>query len=540
MAAQLLLLLTLALVADSVFAQAATPSPAFTIADVHPSPWVNFPYMNGGTLHGDRYTLRQATMVDLIANAYSVDFKTIQGGPSWLEFDRFDVVAQAPGGTPAATLKLMLRSLLIDRFGLVVHKGTAPMPAWVLTAVKPKLTVAPGGPTECAPTAPTVMAAVAFSCHDMPMDQFAHILEGLGGGYFGNGTVVDSTGLTDKYDFEFQWTPGAQPGLAGADSITLSNAMEKQLGLKLDLRTAPRPALIVDQANRTPTPNAPGVEKALPPEPPAHFEVAVIKPSRPDEHPGSMPTPDRFDSEAGSLKDLIWFAWKLNFGDDEAIGGLPQWGDSDRYDVHAKVAAEDLNEIYNGNRQVEYDLTRQMLRTLLIERFGIQSHMDEHPVTAYNLKVAGPKPDSRLKSADPAERTKCAEGPAPGERDPRITTPILNRVFHCQNVTLAEFGSQLPSFAYGYLSSPVLDKTGLEGRYDFTLSFSSSGRLEAGSEKSDSSGGAQGESVVPTDSNGAVSLNDALRHQLGLRLEKVRRPAPVLVIDHINRQPSAN
>jgi hypothetical protein len=55
-------------------------------------------------------------MVDLIATAYGVDQSYVQGGPNWLERDRFDVIAKAPAGTPPATLKLMLKSLLADRF----------------------------------------------------------------------------------------------------------------------------------------------------------------------------------------------------------------------------------------------------------------------------------------------------------------------------------------------------------------------------------------------------------------------------------------
>jgi uncharacterized protein (TIGR03435 family) len=512
----------------------ATPGLSFMLADVRPSPWMNYVYMHGGTLHGDRYTLRQATMVDLIASAYSLDPKTIQGGPSWLEFDRFDIVAQAPPGTPAATLKLMLRSLLAERFGLVAHKDTAPLPAWILTAVKPKLADSSGGTTACGPKPPTVMTALAVACHNMSMDQFALVLQGFGGGYLDNKPVVDATGLSDKYDFEFQWTPSGALARAGSDGITIFDATEKQLGLKLDLKTAQRPALIVDRVNRSPTPNAPGIERALPPEPAAQFEVAVIKPSRPREPQGGMSDRDRFDLQ-GSLKYLIQSAWNLDLNDDEDVVGLPKWGDSDSYDVQAKAAAEDLVQTTNG-RQVEEEEINQMLQTLLIERFGIEAHMEERPVDAYNFEAVSPK----LQPANPAERTRCEEGPAPGEKDPRTTRPILNRVFHCQNITIAEFGRVLPAFDYGSLYSPVLDETGLQGRYDFTLSFSSADRLESEPGDIHAAAGSQNVSPAPGDPNGALSLNDALRRQLGLRLEKVRRPVPVLVIDRINRQPSAN
>ena len=490
--------------------------------------------MSSGNLHGDRYTLRQATMVDLISNAYSLDPTMIQGGPSWIEFDRFDIVAQVPAGTPRAALKQMLRSLLSERFGLIAHHGTAPMPVWVLTAVKPKFGPAQSGTTECDATRPPAGSApmVAFACHNMPMDQFAQILQGLGNGYFDNKPFVDSTRLSDKYDFEFHWTPHGWLARAGADGVTLFDAMEKQLGLKLDLQTAPRSVLIVDSVNQTPTANPPGIEMSLPPEPPAHFEVAVIKPSRPDEQEGGMVGRDRVDSQGESLKYLIQVAWNLNLDDDEDIVGLPPWGSSDRYDVQAKAAEEDLDATDKGPR-VGYEEARQMLRELLIERFGIQAHMEERPITAWNFKADAP----RLRPANPSERTKCEEGPGPGERDPRSTVPILNRVFHCQNITLTEFGRQLPFLAYGDIYSPVLDDTGLQGRYDFTLSFSSADRMQS---TSGSAAGGNGLSLTPGDPNGAVSLYDAVHHQMGLHLEKVRRPVPVLVIDHINRQPSAN
>ena len=87
-------------------------------------------------MRGDRYILRQATMVDLIATAYGVDASNVQGGPIWLETDRFDVIAKVPATTTPATAKLMLRSLLQDRFQLVIHNGSKPMPAFVLTTGK--------------------------------------------------------------------------------------------------------------------------------------------------------------------------------------------------------------------------------------------------------------------------------------------------------------------------------------------------------------------------------------------------------------------
>src|SRR5437764_7834940 len=86
-----------------------------------------------------RYEVRNASMVDLIRTAYGFEADKILEGPSWLEFNRFDVIAKVPNGTaPAETLKLMLQSLLAERFKLVVHKDTRPVDGFVLSLGKGK------------------------------------------------------------------------------------------------------------------------------------------------------------------------------------------------------------------------------------------------------------------------------------------------------------------------------------------------------------------------------------------------------------------
>jgi uncharacterized protein (TIGR03435 family) len=145
-------MILLALLSGSVCAQSTAIPPTFEAADVHVSPHRTFPDFEGGMIRGDRYVLRQATMVDLIATAYGVDASNVQGGPIWLETDRFDIAAQVPATTTPATAKLMLRSLLQDRFKLVIHTGSKPMPTFVLTTGKgkPKLKEAEGaGDADC-------------------------------------------------------------------------------------------------------------------------------------------------------------------------------------------------------------------------------------------------------------------------------------------------------------------------------------------------------------------------------------------------------
>jgi uncharacterized protein (TIGR03435 family) len=98
----------------------------------------------------------------------------------------------------------------------------------------------------------------------------------------------------------------------------------------------------------------------------------------------------------------------------------------------------------------------------------------------------------------------------------------------CQNMTTAQIGDELQHVANGYIYNPVVDGTGLKGSYDFTLSFSSADKV------------LPSEAPATTEPNGALSVFDAVNKQLGLKLEKTKRPYPVLVIDHIEETPTEN
>jgi uncharacterized protein (TIGR03435 family) len=514
--------------------------PAFDASDVHVSPFERFPMVNGGMLRGDRYALHQATMVDLISSAWNIDPADVLGGPSWLEMDRFDVIAKAPPATPPSTLRLMLRSLLEERFDLLVHNDNTSMSAFALTAVHPKMKRSDGDKrSSCEPEEsatnqhPEATGSIAISCRDITMDRFAQFLADFTGTDL-NKPVVDKTGLQGNFDFDLHWTP--QNGLHQADGggTSIFQAVSDQLGLNLVEHPITRRGLVVDRVNEIPSPNQPHVEKIVPPLSPAQFEVAVIRPTNPD-NPRSVAgfSADRLDVQGMTLKSLIRFAWDLDPLDDGEIAGAPSWLDEDHFDIRAKASKVVSEDTHFRTPQVELEEIRQMLRTLLIDRFGMQFHTDERPIKAYTLRAVKPK----LKPANPSSRAKCADGPPPGQNDPRPKSPILDRIFYCQNVTMTQFGQQLPMLARGYIYNPVLDTTGLKGSWDFSVSFSSPDRLEAGAEAPDRTS-ANGTSIP--DPKASLSLFEAVRRQLGLALEKERRPERVLVIDHINRQPSPN
>jgi len=538
----------LALLSSPMFSQSA-PSPAattttlpkFEIADVHTSPHRTFPFADGGGLHGERYIFRQATMLDLISNAYSLDPSNVQGGPSWLETDRFDILAKAPLKTPQTTLKLMLRSLLAERFNLTTHTGSAPMPAYLLTVKpggKPTMTESENpGEAICDPQppppnqAPGTVPYIVVKCHNITMEAFAEAIHQIAGGYLAK-PVVDSTGLKGTWDFDIKWTGASQLKKAGADGISIFDAVDKQLGLKLDLQTAPTPVMIVDNVSQKPTANPPGLEKLLPAPPPQQFDVATIKPAQPDAKPQGNINGNQIDLTGTTLKFLIMFAWDMNPNNNEMLVGAPKWLDSNKFDILAKTSSDALSHAGPARLPVDIEDIRQMLQALLIERFQMKTHKEDRPISAYTLTATNPK----LKKADPLSRTRCKEGPGPDGKDPRIASPVLNRLVSCQNMTMAQIGEEFQHIAAGFIYSPVLDATGIKGSWDFTLSFSSAD-LVKGSAAGSGDASATGTASEP---NGALSFFDAVNKELGLKLEKEKRPVPVLVIDHIEEKPTEN
>jgi uncharacterized protein (TIGR03435 family) len=530
-----------ALLPSVVFGQSSETPATFEIADVHVSAHTSGrPYMRGRLLRGDRCELRTATMVDLIARAYGIDDDKVVGGPSWLEMDRFDVIAKTPPSTTPETARLMLQALLVDRFKLVIHQDTKPLPAYSLTVGKgkPKLKEAGGsGDTGCnsGPQNPQPGMApyVTVACRNMTMQGFARNLRYMANAYLSD-PVIDSTGLKGTWDFDLKWTGRNRLAQAGSDGITIFDALDKELGLKLELEKIPSPVIVVDSVNEKPTDNSPEAAKRLIHLAPTEFEVADVKPSAPDAKTmGGVFPGGRVTFQGFALKGLIRIAWDID--NDNRLVGAPKWLDSTKFDVIAKASTS------GPAPQVDFEDARVMLRALLAERFKLATHNEDRELPAYTLVAAKPK----LTKADPANRTRCKEGPAPEAKDPRNANPVLSRLVTCQNITMAQFADQLQGIAPGYLPTPVLDGTGIDGAWDFSLNFSAVEVLrESGAEGGPGRGGesSQPASLAPTASapSGAVSLFDAIYKQLGLKLEMHKSPMQVLVIDHVEEKPTEN
>jgi len=464
-----------ALLAIGTFGQTSDTPPTFEIADVHVSAKTPNAFMRMTPARGTRYELKNATMVDLIRLAYNVDADKVLGGPSWLEMNRYDVIAKLPPDSTPETQKLMLQPLLADRFKLVVHKETKALPTFALTVgKKPQLKEADGteqtgcrpqgsgAPAEggvrlmmASPTgAPTTInlgpgMIITYQCRNMTMEAFAGGLRGMMGANVGPNQVLDQTGLKGAWNFDVKWSMSMSfgPMQQQGEHISMSDAFEKQLGLKLEERQIPTPVIVVDSVNEKPSGNPPGVSEALPVvPPPTEFEVADVKPVEP-----GAPMGGRFQFQPGgrlvaqgmTLRFLIARAFVSTTAgpmmmNNDSIVGVPKFADTDRYDITAKAPSGGPSA-----PALDMESAAPMMRSLLVERFGMKYHMEERPMPAFALVAAKPK----MKKADPNSRTNCKFPNTPAGADAYILLAEAQRKekkFTEANKTLETFISKYP------------------------------------------------------------------------------------------------
>ena len=279
---------------------AAAGSPAFEAASVKLNTSRdgerNFDLAPGG-----RFTATRATLRDLVTLAYQLpngrlrDDSQISGGPSWVNSDRFDIVAKAEGSAaridaaniPAGAarpgelsaidqVRLMLRTLLADRFKLTVHNEIRELPVYALVMARSDGRLGPqirkveidcaaqrddGG--RRAPPGPGLAACGGFrgrgdrtTGHAVPMSMIAKFLEGSVGR-----VVIDRTGLIGSFDLDLQWTPDQPLPLdtpervpIDPNGVSIFTAVQEQLGLKLESQKSPVDVLVIDRAE-PPTPD---------------------------------------------------------------------------------------------------------------------------------------------------------------------------------------------------------------------------------------------------------------------------------------------
>ena len=249
------------------------------------------------------------------------------------------------------------------------------------------------------------------------------------------------------------------------------------------------------------------------------FDVATIKPSdtRNPLPPSVDITPDRFQATGVTLKELIKIAWNLNYGADEQIAGGPPWVASTHYDLDAKEDAALATELAKLPQQQRGDEVRAMLRDLITQRFRLQVHHESRDQSIYDLVVSkgGPK---LLPAAQP---TVSKDGNKPDKPSRWVRFAGVGELegYSADISTLVTALSMQPEIG-GRL---VVDKTGLNGSYDFTLKWTPDIFLNANQ----------------TAANAGPSLFTALQEELGLKLDSAKAPVDRIIIDRVS-PPSAN
>ncbi len=503
--------------------QTPAVKPKFDFADVHFSPreqWVRTVanWTDGDTLGGDRYDVRRATLLDLIRIAYNVDAKRIFGGPTWIDYDRYEIVAKTRPGTRQATLRLMLQALLDERFHLVVKADTQPVDGFRLSIGKGGQKLKPAADSGDSPGCHGTMrrdpagSYTDFQCRNMTMEEFAIFLKGPA-----LAPVEDGTGLHEAWDMDFTLKVGSLASVPNNGGVL--DAMEK-LGLKLEPAKVPQPVLNVVSAEEQPAANLPGTTEALAPSAAPEFEVASVKPcDRENSHISSSARWEpggRVTATCMSVGILIADAWKVDYA--SSLLGMPKWrADEGQISIAAKAPVgipQDRDTLY------------ALLRALLTERYRMAVHYEERPADAYTLLATKPK----LTKADPTGRTGCERQiqPTPG-------TPLIQYHLICRNMTMAQFVEQVQANDPG-TKYPVADGTGITGAWDFTLDYDSSGTALFQNWSQRMAAADDGAS----DPIRTISFAEAIQRQIGLKLELQKRPERVLVIDHMDSMPTEN
>ena len=276
------------------FAQSPTARPEFEVASIRPSAPFNGQVRLGVHIDGAQVRVTYLSLKEYLASAYRMKDYQISG-PEWLGSTRFDIAAKIPEGTSRDRVLEMLQSLLIDRFGMKMHRDKKEFPVYGLMAAKSGLKIKESTPeaegeTGEAGKAPVNVTAVGnrggttvsfgkgayftvannrFEARRIPMAGFADMLA-----RFVDRPVVDMTELKGLYDFTVELAPedfqammirGALAAgvvlppealklVQAASGDSLFTAMQT-LGLKLERTKAQLDMLVIDRMERTPTEN---------------------------------------------------------------------------------------------------------------------------------------------------------------------------------------------------------------------------------------------------------------------------------------------
>ena len=233
------------------------------------------------------------------------------------------------------------------------------------------------------------------------------------------------------------------------------------------------------------------------------FEVATIKPSKPDE-PGKafLVKGRRFSTINSTLGDLISFAYGVQA---KQVIGAPPWVETDKFDITATP---------DGEGEPNDRQWKGMLQKLITDRYKLAIHRDKKELSVYVLSVGKGGPKLTKSDGDPNGL-------------PGLFFRGLGDL-NVRNGTMDDFAQLMQG---AVLDRPIVDQTALAGRYNFTLKWT----------PDDSQFGGFGVKIPPPKdaANAPPPLYTAIQEQIGLKLEATKAPAEVLVVDHVEK-PSEN
>jgi uncharacterized protein (TIGR03435 family) len=225
------------------------------------------------------------------------------------------------------------------------------------------------------------------------------------------------------------------------------------------------------------------------------FEVATINPADPNRTTGGgfIVGGHRLVIEGQTVNDLISFAYAIHR---KQIVDGPAWLETEKFDIDGQADQPGVANLHQ---------VQEMLQKLLQDRFQLKLHRDKRDLSIYVIEVAkgGPK---LAHSAENAYGLPTQSGHGQGTQQ--------QRKFANNSMSDLALGMQ------AYMDRPVVDETGLSGRYDFTLKWTPY-------------------NSQTNEPNAAPDIFTAVQEELGLKLEATKGSADVLVIDHVER-PSAN
>jgi uncharacterized protein (TIGR03435 family) len=254
--ARLLLAVSIVAVISVRMGVAQTPRPVFEVASIKPNTSVE--PSGGSEFAAGRFTGKDVTAKRVIGLAFQPLLgNQIVGGPAWLDTDRFDIQAKASGDPSAAQLRLMLQSLLEERFKLVTHRETRELPVYNLVMArgdgKAGARLRPSQ-TNCVndrpptPVSQVTIPQCAFTFTDTALRGKGVTMRALARELsFVGRVVLDKTDLAGQFDVDLEWASvPSGPDVPADAGPSIFTTLQEQLGLKLESTKGPVDVLVID------------------------------------------------------------------------------------------------------------------------------------------------------------------------------------------------------------------------------------------------------------------------------------------------------